>query len=172
MIKYISDLNFNHIQLLFQSPMSAMLRVNVQNNADDYSVLNDMYFGFLGFSRKKCGVDFISTLADGSMKFEIFDFGAYYQINDYYTVWNGAQTASWIQFSKSVPNDGERDLPLNNPKKDQFYLTISGLDKIDFGAKDMTTCLESVYIGAAEKTEENLDLKYAKCAAEDKILGW
>ena len=51
-----------------------------------------------------------------------------------------------------------------------MYLTIEGLDTVDFGNKDQDTCLQSVQCGTMN--HGNRDDNMAACAAYDKDLGW
>jgi len=76
-----------------------------------------------------------------------------------------------VQFWRNVFG-AAKDLPDKGNKKDQFFLFLMGLDEVDFGAKDMVTCLEALYGGIAQVNDgEEMDDR-SRCAAEDKDLGW
>ena len=54
-----------------------------------------------------------------------------------------------------------------------MYLVLEGLDQVDFGAKVMLDCLESVQAGTmAIDQSAGADFDWAPCAAWDKDLGW
>ena len=72
---------------------------------------------------------------------------------------------SYPQF-KSLRGAGE----LNSQKRDKFFLSIQGLDLVDFDTKSMTECLERFAVGATAGLQDGGN--YAKCAGEDKDLGW
>ena len=63
---------------MFTSGNGMMVRVNVKNDAPDFDTFNDEYFGFLGFAKRNCGIDFTNALDYGDLQVEIYDFGAYY----------------------------------------------------------------------------------------------
>ena len=54
------------------------------------------------------------------------------------------------------------------PKKDQMYLMLSGLDKVDFGNKDMTECLLGAQIGAGASSLATDDQTY--CVGWQKTI--
>merc|ERR1712233_126847 len=60
--------------------------------------------------------------------------------------------------------------PPSGVKKDQMYLTVEGLDTVDFGNKVVDDCLQAVQCGtmAYGNRQDNM----AACAAYDKDLGW
>ena len=57
---------------------------------------------------------------------------------------------------------------LGNAKKDLIYMSISGLDEVDFGNKDLSTCVTTGVIGAG--TVQDTDQTY--CISEQKIIDW
>ena len=57
---------------------------------------------------------------------------------------------------------------LGNAKKDLIYMVISGLDQVDFGNKDLSTCVTTGVVGASTVQDE--DLTY--CISEQKIIDW
>merc|ERR1712233_20366 len=64
---------------------------------------------------------------------------------------------------------GDKDLP-GGVKKDQMYLTVEGLDTVDFGNKVVDDCLQAVQCGTM--AYGNRQDSMAACAAYDKDLGW
>ena len=55
---------------------------------------------------------------------------------------------------------------LGNSKKDLIYMSISGLDQVDFGNKDLSTCVTTGVIGAG--SVQDTDQTY--CISEQKII--
>ena len=55
---------------------------------------------------------------------------------------------------------------LGNAKKDLIYMSISGLDQVDFGNKDLSTCVTTGVIGAGSVQDQ--DQTY--CISEQKII--
>ena len=53
---------------------------------------------------------------------------------------------------------GAKDLPMSE-KKDQLYLVLEGLDRVDFGTKEMLDCLEGVQVGV--KNDPNKLFKFS-----------
>ena len=73
--KIISNIeNFNSKNVTFlQSPEEdrAWLRINMLNKNEAVNVMEEEYHGFLSFSRKKCGRDFLDAFYDGRLTWEI-----------------------------------------------------------------------------------------------------
>merc|ERR1719245_2330556 len=67
-------------RILYRSMSGVLMRVNFFNNAKAYDIVSDPYFGFLGFAKKNCGIDFINALDDGRVSLKMYDWGAYYDI--------------------------------------------------------------------------------------------
>ena len=128
----------------------------VPSNAD--------YTGFLGFSKTKCGIDFVNGLIDGRVALSLADYESDYEIMYQHKRINGKQTAAITQFYRTKGNGGD----LGNNKKDLVYLMIIGLDKIDFGSLDMDFCLERMVVGIMPATTDD----HTACAAWDKDLGY
>ena len=53
-----------------------------------------------------------------------------------------------------------------NTKKDQFWFNINGLDQVNFGAKDVTECLQGAQVGAAPYTATDV----SRCVGWQKTL--
>ena len=47
------------------------LRINMLNQNPDVNILEDEYHGFLTFTRKKCGADFLKAFLDGRITWEL-----------------------------------------------------------------------------------------------------
>ena len=65
------------------------------------------------------------------------------------------------------------DVTINNRRNDQIYLALEGLDQVNFGTKNLATCLQGMQIGVMQAmTEEATQTDWTHCAAWDKDLGW
>ena len=128
------------------------------------------YTGFVYFTKKLCGNDFLQKFRDGTVNFDIFDYTAEYIPQYRYYRWErtiiddkilenvfrneGASTDS-ITLQYSRPEIASNTL--GNTKKDQLYLQITGLDQVDFGNKAWKTCLEGGIhgVGLPELADED-----------------
>jgi hypothetical protein len=145
----------------FRGKDSRILRFAVNNNEGAFDA---DYTGFLGFSKTKCGIDFVNASIDGRLALSLADYEADYEIMYQHKRINGKQTSSITQFYRTKGTGGD----LGNNKKDLVYLMIQGLDNIDFGDLDMDFCLERVVVGIMPATTED----HTACAAWDKDLGY
>ena len=104
-----------------------------------------------------------------------YDYEPIYDQSHIYQRVEGRHTSTLIQFNRVIPSSN-RDL--GNIKKDQFYLTVNGLDKVDFGTKNSTDCLQAVVAGTWDPSTipagfgQPGDDTWVYCAAFDKELGW
>merc|ERR1712130_19632 len=154
-------------RILYRSMTGVLMRVNFFNNAKAYDIVSDPYFGFLGFAKKFCGNDFLHALDDGRVSLKMYDWGAYYDNFDNFKRMDGRHSSYTAAFDRHTV--GDKDLP-GGVKKDQMYLTVEGLDTVDFGNKVVDDCLQAVQCGtmAYGNRQDNM----AACAAYDKDLGW
>lgn len=81
-------------------------------------------------------------------------------LSDIYTLWN----------DKPAVDAG-------SVKKDIFHLVIRGLKNVDFGVKDIATCLASGVVGnlRMEVDDSGNPVAYedlTACATADKSIGW
>ena len=74
-----------------------LLRVNFFNDAPGIDVVNGKYLGFLGFPKRKCGIDFIDAFIDGRIRWELFDSEAYYTPQYVYKRRSGQHTSVMLQ---------------------------------------------------------------------------
>lgn len=157
-------------KVMFYSETGAILRVNFFNDAADFDVVNDKYLGFMGYPKQKCAIDFVNGFFDGRLSWKVYDYGPYYTSQYEYKRTDGRHTSAMLQFFRHTV--GEDDLP-GSAKKDQLYLILEGIDQIDFGTKDMISCLEGVQAGTmAFESDEQANFDWTPCAAWDKDLGW
>lgn len=109
------------------------VKVNMVQKPED-----EAYSGFIIYSRKNCGSNFLKAIKDGLVSFDVMDSAAYYnttgQLRYYHEA--GQQTSAVIQFSNESPAEESEGINLlGNDKKDQFVLSFHGLQSIDFGNK-------------------------------------
>ena len=60
------------------------------------------------------------------------------------------------------------DSSWGNEKKDQFWFNVNGLDQVEFGAKDVTECLEGGQVGAASYDLSTED--WTRCVGWQKTI--
>ena len=90
-------------KLLYRSRTSVMLRVNVANNDLNTIDLNtEDYIGFLVFTRKQCGTDFVEALSNGKLTYQIYDFYAKYEVQSTFVRFDKQQTQAAIQFRYDI----------------------------------------------------------------------
>merc|ERR1719219_55112 len=153
-------------KIILRSMTGVIMRVNFFNTASAYDIVTGTYLGFMGFPKKKCGIDLVRALEDGRVSLTMYDYGAYYEAIDSYVRVDGQHTAYMFAFDRFTV--GTPDLP-GSQKKDQIYLSIEGLDQVDFGAKSADDCLQAVQCGTMPSDEMQVNL--AACASYDKDLG-
>ena len=84
-------------------------------------------------------------------------------MNDLYTVEHkfkknaGKDTSLTVQFHRSDPGNKKgfnsknssfiKFLELAFKNRDQFYLILNGMDKIEWGSKDPVKCIERMFVG-------------------------
>ena len=130
-----------------------MSMVQVSKEGGSIDLVNDPYIGFLIFSRKNCGPDFMTAIQDGRVSYALNDKIDYYCTKNQFNFYldDGASSKLALQFrADGVGNKGGGKSPHLVKKKqhDTFYLSLNGLDKVDFGTKSRKTCIESVKVGA------------------------
>ena len=119
------------IKILEAGENSVELRVNMNKNAE-----TDPYNGFIIWSKKNCGIEFLERINDGSITFDIMDTIGYYNSasqNSYYRKEN--KPSITIGFGNPNPPadsaDTKEDDVLGNAKKDQFILSLMGLKSVN-----------------------------------------
>jgi len=149
-------------KLLELGQNSVEVRVNMPSSPE-----MDAYSGFIIFSRKNCGNDFLEAFGDGRLHFDIMDGVGYYDSEAQYSYHrvDGARTSITIQFNNANPYQEDGGAVLGNTKRDQFMLTLWGMSSVDFGTKDMKKCLEGGMVGLTNP----LDVNYTQCAAAKNV---
>lgn len=143
-------------------------RVNFQNK-DLYNTKDSTYIGFLGFSRRLCGADFLKALGDGRVEMMIHDLDDYYTQQYQYERNDGRKSSVVIQFYRHTVGDVE----LETKKGDQLYLSFTGLNTVDFAGKRVGNCLTKAQAGTKQITLDVDPLSdMTLCAAWDKDLVW
>jgi len=69
------------------------------------NVINDTYLGFLAFSKKKCGMDFIKSINDGRVEWVINDLGDFYDSQYSYLRKSGRHSSVVLQFFRHTIGD-------------------------------------------------------------------
>lgn len=73
---------------------------------------------------------------------------------------DGSFSSVTLQWSRNAVVEGT----LGNAKKDQFYLELSGLDKVDWKGKDALECITGAQIGSGPASLSTSDHTYC--------IGW
>lgn len=154
----------------YKSPTGYLIHVNVLNNQNNVDVTKQDYIGFLIFSKRYCGIEFIKELDNGNVKIDFFDKTTAYDKSDVYVRLDKAQSQTVVQFSVNHARDesGNPELHLATSKKDQFLVHIKLENEIDFlfGAEN---CLTRFNIGVM-KSEMDFSADYTHCVAN--TLWW
>jgi len=183
------------------SPASAKLRVIVPVKQNGYPSDWDFrdasspnfhkhYVGWIMWSRKECGIDFLEAWDDGRLQFDILD--AYR---------NAYSTAGKYVYYMNKPNDKPRSAVAiqfrtketlattyktwnNKPAieegaigQDIFYLIVTALDRVDFLTKNRQSCLESGVVGNMRMDVDGSGnpvgyQDWTQCATADQSIGW
>merc|ERR1711920_313501 len=107
-----------------------LLRVRVPKMGE-----NSAYTCLLAYGKKDCGMDFIEKLRDGVVGLHILDQAEAYTIDHKYQGQLDRHANIVFQYTHTPCDANTKCLGAAN--KDQFDLLITGLDKVDFGNKDM-----------------------------------
>merc|ERR1719394_1881911 len=100
---------------------------------------NKDYLGFMIFPKSLCGKDFIAKVMDGTVNFDFMD--KFHNKNDpagYYD--------SEANFRHNSAESAAQTT-LGNTTKDIAYVLVSGIDQVDFGNKNMNSCLKGAMVG-------------------------
>jgi len=60
------------MKILFESETEAVVNLNVLKRTG-FDIRNNLYIGFIAFSRKACGTDFLKAVVDGRLQFGFLD---------------------------------------------------------------------------------------------------
>lgn len=160
------EMNWNgakYMKIMEKTQNSAQIRINMINRKEIQK-----YSGFIIFSKKNCGIDFLNGMQDGRLGWEIMDKKDYYDNSGLYSFlrMDGAQTSLTIQFQNGVPDKSSSNL--GDSSKDQFYLGLTGLQNIDFGSKDCANCLTKGKVGWTKFEDGD----YTECAGKSTNVGF
>ena len=75
---FISWKGTKNAKILYSGESSAVIRVSVFNNDPKVNTYTEDYLGFLGFSKKYCGMDAIRGFDDGRLSVSLTDNGNFY----------------------------------------------------------------------------------------------
>jgi hypothetical protein len=146
---------------MFNNERSAIVLVNVNTRP-----ANTQYTGAAFFSRKMCGADFIAKIGAGTVKFDVMDeLVNYDNINSFYKdeAPKSSQQAFVIQWSNMALAEN-----LGNAKKDQLYIELTGLDSVDWGNKNMKSCIaDNLVIAHMDHSTED----HTPCLAWQRTVG-
>ena len=73
-------------------------RLSLKDDQKAYSLRNGEYHGFMAFTKKQCGNDFLKALTDGRVSWNILDSGNFYHTQFEYFNTEGPMGATILQF--------------------------------------------------------------------------
>jgi hypothetical protein len=162
-------------RVVFRSPQAYQILTNVKNNQNNVDVTQDDYIGFIVYSKRYCGIDFLSRLQQGGASVRIYDQSDSYNVDGTYVSLDKSQTQTVIQFSVQHKRDANGNL-INNHlnadgvKKDQFYLDIAMDSDIDF-LYGTEFCLTSFNVGVM-KSAMTFGEDYSYCVPNGGTIWW
>lgn len=152
------------LKMKWESYSKVLMQMNLNlKQSDEFDDADTEYTGFAIWGRKKCGQDFLDKLNSREVDFDLFDTAAEYVPQFDYMRSDGSTSSITIQWHRDALTGS-----MGNAKKDQMYLMLSGLDKVDFGNKDMTECLLGAQIGAGASSLATDDQTY--CVGWQKTI--
>ncbi|CBY43620.1 unnamed protein product, partial [Oikopleura dioica] len=160
---------------VFQSENAYQILTNVKNNQNNVDVTQDDYIGFIVYSKRYCGLDFISRLQQGGASVRIYDQADSYKIDGTYVSLDKSQTQTVIQFSVRHERDANGNLinthlNADGVTKDQFYLEVELDSDIDF-IYQKEFCLTSFNVGVM-KSEMDFTKDYTYCVPNGGTIWW
>merc|ERR1712110_262197 len=97
---------------------------------------------------------------------------AIYDVNYVYKRIDKGDTAGIVQFRQNDVPDTNLNLIKKNLKVDQIHVVIEGLDTVDFGTKDMYTCIQKPQVGVMKDTTSKAGtVDWTGCVAWSKDMG-
>ena len=86
-------------KIQYKSPTGYLILVNILNNQGNVDVTVDDYIGFIIFSKRYCGIDFIKELDNGNVTVSFYDKTPSYDRSDVYVRLDKGQSQTAIQFT-------------------------------------------------------------------------
>ena len=92
------------------------------------------YSGFIIYSKKSCGIDFINKLANGNITIDIMDTVGYYEANQTFSYFRDdkGKSSVTVQFGNPNPYLADTKTVLGSNRRDQFMVLFTGLNSVDF----------------------------------------
>jgi len=156
-------------RIFMTSPDGLYVITNVKNAASlPVNIRNDLYTGFLMFSKKKCGNIFLDGLMDGTVKMHMFDREKYDDGPSYEIVNMHKRDDSnnlVVQFRQNkIPVGTATTGNTGNKKKDMIHIVYTGLKGIKW--PDMNKCFEKIQIAIMKDDIKN----WSKCVSNMRSL--
>lgn len=158
---------------LYEAENAFVIKVNVPNTVPLNDIRLNNYGGFLIFSRRWCGIDFLNGIMDESVVVSLTDSQAMYTIVDKYhrldSVKNRQSVTIQYRQDRTYVTESymHNDLP-NTWKKDQFMLVVASTRPLAIKNKAncfkiMTGVLPYHYVDS---------VSWAQCAGNQKDVGY
>lgn len=162
-------------KIMETGPGAVMLSVKIKNQITTFlNIRENPYTGFLYFGKKKCGEDFLNAFIDGRLSFVMMDKEKYasaiYDVSYRYKRTDKSLTASILQFRQNAKPDTNLNLK-KGKKVEEIHVIIKGLDKVNFGSKDMYECIQKPQVAVMkDETSDDGRIDWTKCVAWSKNL--
>lgn len=154
----------NAARVQYQSETARFMLVNILKRAATFNVRESFYTGFGILARKYCGADMMNAVIDGRVRIDMYDKEAVYTVDPQRFLRNdGSNTHVSFAFG-AEQGAGINDA--GNTKKDQIFMSITGLDLVDWGKKDVNQCLDKMAFGVHRDLYEG----ELGCVAWNKII--
>ena len=160
------------MKVLFESENQAVINLNVLKRSG-FDIRNNLYIGFIAFSRKSCGTDFLRAVVDGRLQFGFLDATDIYDPIGYFYRNEGSFSSAGLSYRLTavVENDlpfrydRKNDVYIKNMKKDAVEIVITGIDKVSWKS-NLRGCIEKGANGVLPDGDYPDSL--TACATKDK----
>ena len=134
-------------RLQYQSESARFFLLNILKKTATFDVSSnrdDFYTGFGILAKKNCGMNFLNALIAGKVRIDMYDHEAIYTV-DPQRFLRDDKGDTHVTFAFGA--DQAEDKDAGNTKKDQIFMSITGLEDVEWGNKDPETCLGKMTVG-------------------------
>ena len=121
-------INSQHVQV-------SILKKNGADDLDqDLNIRKAPYMGYLIWSKKQCGPDFLNAFLDGRLTLEFLDYGTYYDNSDAFMYKRNDATFTSLTYQFFVSGGGmhlDTTVDKGNKKRDQFIVNYHGISEVE-----------------------------------------
>ena len=109
-----------------------------KNGADDLdqglNIRKEAYIGYLIWSKKACGLDFLNAFEDGRLTLDFLDFGTYYDNSEAFMYKRDDAKFTSLTYQFFVSGGGmhlDATVDKGNKKRDQFIVNYHGISEVE-----------------------------------------